>query len=462
MAPTSSLKTDPLGAFDTRLTMNQCSTGDFASISSAPAAGFDGAAEWPPDRMGSESSPKPEYRILELRKSFGGFNVSQKCPRLELDAAVDRCHLLDNLSEPADPQNTPASNSVRECTPECLPCGMENKQESPVPQIDELKFDCFRDSPVKRLVVRRDDEIERSNDPVFEAHGKLTNRSAFRKPANTGEARYVRFGAVPSPLPSPLSSPPRVTRRPLPSIERKRDYITTYRQKKQCDKWRIARRPTPRKRVSRNPAFEVQILGTLTPPQTDRCNRSLSSSPFERNHVSPPTRSDASKAAIDATVDVVQTAPGISKSTVVRDMQQNKQHLKVSLSIYRNPNKIESSAVGTPKYACEFRSVKADITDLPRCISLQFPWGFEQTFGPVTVEHLVLRADFEVPRMAIRLALSFLSTAKHELESTRAGTLMLSCFTIMVFLWTNAVALILSQCGVALSYHQLSYTAHED
>lgn len=455
----TSLKTDPLGAFDTRLTMDRFLASDIVPISSAPVAGLDGAAEGSPDSMRSKSSPKRDYRILELRESFGGFNVGRKCPRLELDATVDKYHLLDNLNEPADPQNTPIADSVRECTPDSLSYHIENVRES----INDLTFDCYRDRPVKSLFARRGDETERSERPGSGSHEHLANRSALRKPGNSGEARYVRFGAVHSPPSSPPSSPPpspaRVKRRPLPSIERKRDYISTYRQKKQCDKWKIARRPTPRKRVSsRNSAFEAQILGALTSTQVRGCNRSLSSSPLSGPiHSSPQARCRPGKSAVDAIADDAPTASVVSKSTVAPDVQQDEEPLRVCFSIYSIQRRVELPAVKLPYWVYEFRTIETRIADIPKHLSLQFPPGCEYIIQPVTVEYLLFRVTLIVPRKTMRLVLSLLSFMDRELKSTRASIMVLSCLNMLLSLVTSVAALIFSLCGVALSYHQLSW-----
>ncbi|CAI7622463.1 unnamed protein product [Penicillium bialowiezense] len=442
MPLTTSLKTDPLAS-------------DIVPISSAPVAGLDGAAEGSPDSMRSKSSPKREYRILELRESFGGFNVGRKCPRLELDATVDKYHSLDNLNEPADPQNTPISNSVRECTPDSLSYHIENVREA----VNDLTSDFYQDRPVKSLFARRGDETERSERPGSGTHEHLANRSALRKPGNSGEARYVRFGAVHSPLSSPPLSPPRVKRRPLPSIERKRDYISTYRQKKQCDKWKIARRPTPRKRVSsRNSAFEAQILGALTSTQVRGCNRSLSSSPLSGPiHSSPQARCRPGKSAVDAIADDAPTASVVSNSTVAPDVQQDEEPLRVCFSIYSIQRRVELPAVKLPYWVYEFRTIETRIADIPKHLSLQFPPGCEYIIQPVTVEYLLFRATLIVPRKTMRLVLSLLSFMDRELKSTRAGIMVLSCLNMLLSLVTSVAALIFSLCGVALSYHQLSW-----
>ncbi|CAG8009907.1 unnamed protein product [Penicillium salamii] len=334
-----SLKTEPLGSFDTRLTMKYFGGTEFSPNRFAPVVGLDGAAEEQPDTMQMGASPKREYRTLELREPFGGFNLGQNLPRLELDAAVDKCHSLDGLTGPSNPQNTPASNSVRDCTPEPLQHDTKNLQTSHASRGSNADFGCFLDSPEKSLFARRDGDTgplkpsklrrllvsqrQWLESPVsgLGGHRPLASRSAIRKPGKPGVVRYVRFRAAPS----LLSSPPHVPSHPLPSIERQQDYIATYRKKKQCEKWKLAHRPTPRKPSStRISAAKARVLGNFTPRQADGFDRSLSSSPLHRLDQMPfPAQSYGGTHALDGTVESASNTPVVRSPKVARSSQSH-------------------------------------------------------------------------------------------------------------------------------------------
>ncbi|CAG7917821.1 unnamed protein product [Penicillium olsonii] len=467
-----SLKTDPLGSLDTRLAMAEPSAAKSCLGPSATVFGLEGAAEEPPGSMQSGISPNRDYRTLELRESFGAFDVGQQCPRLELDAAVNKCHLLNGLAGPSNPQNTPASNSARECTPEPLQYGMKDLQASPAFEFNNYRFGSFNNLPEKGFFAPRDDDAETSKPqklrrpfdnqrralklPLTGLRGRciITNRSAMRKPGNPGLVRYVRFGATTS-----LScSPPHVTCRLSPSIERKRNYISTYRQKRHCEKWRIARRPTPRKPSPIcNSTLEAQIMGNMTPKQADGFDRSLSSSPLHGFGQMPsPARSYNGTHALDGTFDSPQNTPAVRNSKAPRGNQKKKMYVNISFSLY----KVHSAPGALPgkvrQYAYEFRKVETDFTSLSGYLPLDVPYRFEKTTGLVAVNDLVFRTYFIIPSRVISLPLDALSTATQYLNNTQVGYCVFGLARIIRLLLTYAIAFVCSLCGVTIRHHRLA------
>ncbi|CAG7985200.1 unnamed protein product [Penicillium salamii] len=469
-----SLKTEPLGSFDTRLTMKYFGGTEFPPNHFAPVVGLDGAAEEPPDTMQMGTSPKREYRTVELREPFGGFNVGQNFPRLGLDAAVDKCHSLDGLTGPSTPQNTPASNSVRDCTPEPLQYDTKNLQTSHASRGTNADFGCFLDSPEKSLFARRDGDTEPLKpsklrrllvsqrqwleSPVsgLGGHRPLASRSAIRKPGNPGVVRYVRFRAAPS----LLSSPPHVPSRPLPSIERQHDCIATYRKKKQCEKWKIARRPTPRKPSStRISAVKARVLGNLTPKQADGFDRSLSSSPLHKLDQMPfPAQSYGGTRALDGTVESAPNTPVVRSPKVARSSQKRRLYAHISFSLYRVQSVPEAVPGKVPKYAFILRKVETEITGLAGYLPLQFPHGFEDSVMIVAVKDLVFHTYFIVPSLVINLPLNAFSTAMQYLKDTPMGYVIFRLARAILSLFSYAAAFFCALCGVSFSQHQPSNT----
>lgn len=469
-----SLKTEPLGSFDTRLTMKYFGGTEFSPNRFAPVVGLDGAAEEPLDTIQMGTSPKREYRTLELREPFGGFNLGQNLPRLELDATVDKCHSLDGLTGPSNPQNTPASNSVRDCTPEPLQHDMKNLQTSHASRGSNADFGCFLDSPEKSLFTRRDGDTgplkssklrrllvsqrQWLESPVsgLGGHRPLVSRSAIRKPGNPGVVRYVRFRAAPS----LLSSPPHVPSRPLPSIERRQDYIATYRKKKQCEKWKIARRPTPRKPSStRISAVEARVLGNFTPKQADGFDRSLSSSPLYRLDQMPfPAQSYGGTHALDGTIESASNTPVVRSPKVARTSQKRRLYAHISFSLYRVQSVPEAVPGKVQKYAFIFRMVETEITGLEGYLPLQFPHSFEDSVTVVSVKDLVFHTYFIVPSLVINLPLNAFPTATQYLKDTPVGNVTFRLARAILFFFRYAAALFCALCGVSFSQHRPSNT----
>lgn len=91
-----SIKTDPFGVMDTRLT-NESYADDLLPIAFAPFHLVRAVQE--PSGKIQEADAKRGDGDHELRKSACRFVSDPTYPRLELNAAVDRYHLLDGLED---------------------------------------------------------------------------------------------------------------------------------------------------------------------------------------------------------------------------------------------------------------------------------------------------------------------------------------------------------------------------
>lgn len=464
MAFAKSLKLDPLGIVDTRLTMTDSPTDRFFSPLFAPLTGFDGTDERQPvNQTKTEASPKQAHRILELRESFRGFGSNRKCPRLELDVAVDKYHTLDGLAEPLNPQNTPASNSERENeeeSTESLRCyEMENVRMSPTPQTEEFNFDCFQVSPEASLV--REDDGSESPKPsklrrlsvgrrqwikppvgVLLSHQPSVNAGTFNKLGDPDSLlRCARFSP-----PASLSPPSRVIRRPQPSIERRQDYVALHRQKKQYQKWKVTGRANSRK-SSPNKMPTNRTQATRIPKNHDLRGSSLSSLPYrETRHTSFLARVGLGSDAREVRAGNVGDTPVVDNSNIASNTEQNlPAFLAVSFSLYKpQPASTEKGS----KYTFRFRVTR---TDLPQQPSPHFPLEFEHVTCHPTIDDLVFHTCFIIP-LVVLLPLSVIFAATHPLVNTRAGAVMLYLARALLYLLMNIINLVLSKCGVSLGY----------
>ncbi|CAI7595225.1 unnamed protein product [Penicillium glandicola] len=442
MAFAKSLKSDPIGIVDTRLTIADSPTDGVFSSVFAPLAGFDGTDEKQPgSKAEAEANPKQAHRTLEFCESFRGFDSSRKYPRLELDVAVDKYHILDGLAEPLNPQNTPASNSERENmerSTESLRCyKMENLRTNPAPQTGEFNFDCFQDSP-EASFVREDDGSESSDPksrrlsvghrqwikppvPALANQQPGINAGNFKQSGNSGSLpRCVRFSP-----PAASPSPPSRAIRPLPSIERRQDYVFLNRQKKQYRKWKLTRHVhSPKCSPCNIPTKITQSLAAHIPKHHDLRISSLSSLPYrETRRTSFLARVGSGGDTREVRTGNVFDTPVANDSNIASNTEQSvPAFLAVSFSLYRIRPAPSSFTEKPPKYAFRFRITQ---TDLPQQPSPHFPTEFERITCHPTIDDLLFHTCFILPALVVLLPVSVIFAATHPLTSTRAGAVML-------------------------------------
>lgn len=485
MAFAKSLKSDPLGTVDTRLTMTDSPTDGFCSplfepfTGFAPFTRFDGTDKRQPgSQTEAEASPKQAHRILELRESFRGFDSSRNCSRLELDVAVDKYHTLDGLAEPLNPQNTPASNSERGSTEESTESfrryQMENLRRSNTPEAEEFKFDCFQDSPeasfacqgdesesqkpskLRRLSVGRRQWIK----PPITAlanHRPGTNAGNFKNSSNPGSLmRCVRF----SPPAASLSPPSRAARSPLPSIEKRQDYVASHRQKKQCRKWKVAGRTYSRKSSPCNsPTKRTQSLSARIPKNHDMRNSSLFSlSDRETRQTAFPTRVVSGADAREVRASNVVHTPVANDSTIAGKTEKNlTAFFAVSFSLYSIRPAPNSSSEKAPKYAFKFRITR---TDLPQQPSPHFPTKFDNITCHPIINDLLFHTCFIVPALVVLVPLNVFFIATYPLTNTRVGAVMLYLVRALLYLLMDIIILLLSKFGVSCGCQWYPDTGH--
>ncbi|KAJ5964874.1 uncharacterized protein N7479_004750 [Penicillium vulpinum] len=473
-----SLKSDPLGVVDTRLRMTDPPTDGCFSPFFASFTGFDATDKRQPgSQTEAEINPKQTHRFLEPRESFRGFDSSRQCPRLELDVDVDKYHTLDGLAEPLNPQNTPASRGSREESPESLRCyKMENLRTSPDPQIGEFNFDCFQDSPeasfvsqddgsespkpskLRRLSVGREQWIK---PPIAALANHQPGRNGNSKKFGDSRSllRSVRFSP-----PASFSSPPRAIRRPLPSIERRQDYIALHRQKKQYRKWNITRYINSQQ----SPPYDIptkitQSSAARMPKNYDRHLSSTSSLPYhETRQALFSTRAgsggDARAVGAGNVADNVADAHVSNGSTIAGKTEQNAPaFLAVSFSLHRPRPAPGTSTAKASKYAFRFRIAQ---TDLPHQPSPHFPAEFEHTTCNPIIDDLLFHTCFIIPALVVLLPLVFVAT--HPLTNSRAGAVMLYLARALLYLLMKTIIFVLSRCGVTCSCQWNPDTGHSD
>ncbi|KAJ9488136.1 hypothetical protein VN97_g5160 [Penicillium thymicola] len=480
MALAKSIKLDPLGVVDTRLTMTDSPTDRFFAPLFTPLTRLDGTDQRQPvNQTEAEASPKQAHRVPELRETFHSFGSSRKCPRLELDVAVDKYHTLDGLAEPLNPQNTPASNSERESAEEyteSLGCHkMENVPTSPTFRMEEFNFDCFQDSPEASFVCEDDgSEFPKPSKlrhlsvgrqqwikppiAVLSSHQPGVNASTFNKSGDPDSPlRCVRFSP-----PASLSPPSPAIRRPQPSIERRQDYVALHRQKKQYQKWNVTGRVNPRKNSpSKMATKRTQSLATRIPKNHDLLDSSLSSLPYRETR--PPSflaRVGLSNGAREVRAGKVGDTPVADNSSIPSNTEQKlPAFLAVSFSLYKTRPASSSSTEKAPKYAFSFRVTR---TDLPQQPSPHFPLEFGHMTCHPSIDDLLFHVCFIIPAMVVLLPLSVIFSTTHPFANTWAGAVMLYLTRALLYLLMRIVVFVLSKCGVSCCCQWNPHTGHSD
>ncbi|KAJ5787959.1 hypothetical protein N7457_002949 [Penicillium paradoxum] len=415
MLSTKSLKSDPLGIVDTRLMMAESPEDRLFSPFFSPFTAFDGTVDKQPGRqIEADASSKRAHRILELRESFRGFDSNRKCPRLELDVAVDKYHTLDGLAEPLNPQNTPASNSERESTEGStmsLGCyKIENMRTSPSSQPEEFNFDCFQDSPDASFVCQ-DDGTESLKPPTL-------------RRLSLGDRHWIK-------------SP---TEKATPEMEGRSSCKSS-------------------KRSPCNGSKMAQHLAAHIPKDHNVCVSSLSSLPYRASHqnsFAPRVRSGG---------DALEMRGGHAMGATVTDDSTTAEHpkykipdfLAVSFSLYRIQSAPGSSPEKVPKYAFKFRITQ---TYLPRHPSPHFPTTLEHIACRPVIDNLMFHACFIIPALVVMIPATVIFITTALLTETRVGAVMVQLGRALLCLMTNVLILILAKCGVSCSCQWNPDTCH--
>lgn len=266
----------PLGTIDTRLAMSDTPEHHVLSPSFASILDFN-EREMPESPSPDELSPRPCHRSAH----------GARCPRLELEAAMDKFYTLDGFAEGKDPQNTPATESGTASHDQVdeHPSADQNQHVATPSSLKWLGQSLLiepqsEDSQTAGIVLPSETQssVEHEIPSIF--HGSHPCEPNCDKPL----VRSVRFSP-------PTSTSPK---RPLPSIERKRDYAVSHRQSKPFAKWK---RAVPGPSPSRSPISKANMHGKRH--GTSRSPRSnTSSSPHSPGELSSLTQNESDHVSV--------------------------------------------------------------------------------------------------------------------------------------------------------------------
>ncbi|KAJ5921668.1 hypothetical protein N7454_009142 [Penicillium verhagenii] len=341
-------------------------------------------------------------------------------PRLELDVAMDRYHALDGPAELLIPHNTPESvhGSPRE---ERRGHKAENLRTHSAPQPPVLTLDWLEDRrQAKRNRFFISDE-SRSPSPNMQggANFPTVNFSPIEDFGETVATRCVRF----SPPESPRRQSPRSSSRPLPSVERKQDYISHYRQQKQHEKWKVAQRASPR----RSPV-KVQLSTGLDAKPEVRFS-DLSRMIFRQDGL-------ATSSKGKHRVQAPKTSESILRDTHEEALPQERVPDVVALNfgLYRprDPGPLTSVS----KWA--LMRVRMSHTLVPAHSLFGEPQNPKQIVCPLPSEELLLHFIIVLPYLVLRIPLTALAKAGR-FPTSRASLTTLDVFRII---WSLTVALV--------------------
>ncbi|KAJ6101860.1 hypothetical protein N7486_004287 [Penicillium sp. IBT 16267x] len=359
-------------------------------------------------------------------------------PRLELDVAMDRYHALDGPAELLIPQNTPDSANGSPSDGRRV-YKAENLRTRSAPQAPVLTLDWLEDresvnprsegkgkrQPPKRRFSVSDEP--RSTSPTTQGNNDCptVSFSPIKDLAETIATRCVRF----SPPESPRCRSPRSGSRPLPSVERKQDYISLYRQQKQHEKWKTATRAfAPRVSPRRSPV-KVQPSMSLDPRPEIRFS-SLSKVLFRQDNLA--TRLHGTQRAQSPEADPMLEDARSDKEVLPQERVDDLVVLNFGLYRPRHPEHLPCNS----KWA--FVRVRMSPTFIPARSLVEEAKGTKHIVCRLPAEDLLLHFIVIVPYFIVRIPLTALAEAGR-LVNSRAGLTILDIFRIV---WALIVAFV--------------------
>ncbi|OQE42251.1 hypothetical protein PENCOP_c004G04005 [Penicillium coprophilum] len=486
MGLVKSLKSDPLGVVDTRLEMTDPPTDSFFSpFVPSPFTRFDRANEKQPGSQAEDSflsssfspssfaafdridriQPGSQMKVkASPKQAHRDFDFSRQCPRLELDVDVDKYHTLDGLAKPLNPQNTPASISKRESM-----------------EMEDFDFDCFQVSPDASLVLQDDGSKSpkssklrrlsvgrrqwiKSPAATLANHHPSVNTSNLEECVMSGSPqRNLRF----SPPAASLSSSSLATHRPLPSIERREDYIALHRQEKQYRKWKLTRHVDSQKCSPYNiHTKQRQSLAAHILKNHDMRESSLSSLPYcggtRRtsffSHVGSGDGAREVRAGKEAS-NVGDTPVADESKIAVKTKQHAPAFVAVSFSLYRTRSALSAITKKSRRYSFKYRITP---TDLPQQPSPHLPIELERTACHPVIDDLLFHTCFICPALVVLLLFRVVCVATYPLTNTRAGAVMLYLARLFLNLLMKIVFFVLSKCGMPCRCQWTSDTGYSN
>lgn len=415
---------NPLGHIDTRLTMtNSLMDDDIHSPSFASEIAF---YDMQPNDEGTE-----ETDLLIDPREILPQRSGKRYPRLELDAGMDKYHTLDGFTEPLNPQNTPASHT-------------HSGSGSPLGTCRRIKTDGLRTTsaphafyidwrpPGSSLNLLESDELlscqprrcsaddePRSTTPISRI--KMSDKVVDPHPKRPlvdiiSSTRCVRF----TPPLSPSSNSPDPITHPLPSIEKDRDRIATFRQRKQFAKWRAATRAkNQRASTYRSPKKSAQPSSSRLNTQPEIC---FSSSKLPLHEVTDSREYTRLQEDIGAYIHANENKSATQLFNLVA----------VSLSLYRVRKSTKRTDSG-------LRATNLQLSYSLRPIGHQIQDDEARNLmSYATMNDLLLYTCFIVPEFALRVPLAIFHSL-NRFAHTRTG---LAVLFVLRFFWSIAIELI--------------------
>ncbi|KAJ5363783.1 uncharacterized protein N7496_009496 [Penicillium cataractarum] len=432
----------PLGRIDTRLRMSDTPADEPVTSSFPSIVAFEDLLQRdqrPLNYMGT-SQPKMDPRVQFASETshnpIHGRGIGKPYPRLELDVALDKYHSLDGFTEPVSPRNTPASISCCE-SPEdsARPVETQNMRTSSAPQIQSLAFEWFDgksegdlmhfdgNSESKAQKRRFSADYEHRSSTILPPKDltQTTGTASSEKPEdNSPHMPCVR--SSPPPTPSPKSrSPP--ADRPIPTVERKADYIAAHGQQKHYKKWKgsnraLAQRVSPYRSPPKAPKIrplnrqsDVPFSSLLPSSGRQEGSRDLAS------------QTDPSQETVEHNIpaDEKNVATGATDARVDESTDPSSDLVGLSFSIYRVQHPQQHSVLGLGGSAFQ---VEMTSTPFPFHVSDREEEEAEHTVNRPSFEDLVFHHYVVLPAVVARFPVAVFSILNRACNS-RIGTILL-------------------------------------
>ena len=392
----------PLGMIDTRLTMTDTSEGHILSPSFASILEYN-------EQEVAETSSSDENRTRPDRN----FSPGKWRPRLELEAALDRFYTLDGVTEQQNPQNKPGtenyganpdksterSSAQSKSSPSATPLNLEWLDQSLMVHPSSAESQAETNHLLPEL-----QSSMKSITPCFFHGGSPARETNQEVPL----ARSVRFSPPPSP------------KRPLSSVERKRDYIASHKQSKQYAKWK---RASPHHSPARSPKLKTHTQVKSVDTRLPRLSNTV------------PVISSPSATGLSSTQAKTETIASKDQGSSYQSSKQQSVYdmVVINFGVY-GPRYPERLGVNS-QWA--FMRIKMNPTFISAGDLCSQTEETKQIVCRLPAENLLFHFVFVVPAFMIRRPHAFISFVRRLANSP----LGLNAFTLLkfVFFWVASL-----------------------
>lgn len=431
----------PLGSIDTRVTMTDSPVDDRFSPSFASEIGFDSPPYDNQTSDGVDACAEAMNQAQQLIPADPHKKSQKQHSRLELDVDMDKYHTLDGFAEPLNPQNTPATNSGHESPAEASRRrNAESLRSSSAPQSQPLNFDWFDDKLEQSLFLPGDgDGRSKTQRRRFSADDEplsTTSTTSSQSPDQAADGELTKtIDDIMSPLrcvrftpPAEPSQPrsPRPVHRPLPSIERKQDYIASHRQQKQYEKWRgpsraLAQRVSPYRSPPKlpKPLLEPNVHFSGVP---NLCHQSESSTESAQD-----TQGTSDNRVSETTDMLPQGEDGLHEGST---SSKTDNLVAVTVSVYR---RLRSS--GSDPRETRFH-IQLDLRAIHPSVFLQQTGESQEAVVRTAAEDLLFHTCVIMPAWIWHIPIIILLTAR-QISHSRIGIITINMLRIPWVFWSN-------------------------